>query len=838
MKKILLVLVIFVTIFTIVACGSPQEHKHTVTGELIVVKEATCVEEGISHMFCKECGEIVNTVTIPKTDVHTEVVIPAIESTCTSTGLTEGKKCSVCEKVLVAQQEIPLKAHPEEILPAVEATCAQAGLSEGKKCSYCGETLVAQQTIPATVHTYDDQYDESCNKCGFIRDAECAHKDVLIVSGYEATCSRTGLTEGSQCKKCGEILVAQTAIPTKPHTETIDAAVEPTCTTIGLTEGKHCLYCETVIVQQEVIPTVEHVYNTTYSFDNSFHWYSCTSCDAIKDKTEHQLADDGMCTVCDQPIGATDGIIYDVSYDGTYAIVVDYQGTAASIKIAESYNGLPVTKIEDNAFKSKSITSVIIPDTVTIIGDYAFKSCSRLTTVLIGNNVKTIGYESFEYCSSLTTIIIPDSVTLIDVRAFASCENITHVTLGKGITKIGTGAFKCCYNLEKINIPDSLTNVQSDAFEYCSKVIEEVDGVFYVGPCVIGVDESAISVSIREGSRIIAAFAMYGSFDGLKLREIYIPSSVTHIGQYALATGGMSSGKLQKIHYGGTVAQWNAIEKPSEWNDYTGDYTIYCTDGEITKDGTIAYYVVASKGLEFTLNYDGVSYSVTGIGTCTDTDLIIPSTYNSLPVTSIGDFALNGCASLTSIVIPDSVTSIGTWAFADCKSLTSIEIGDSVTSIGGSALDGCTSLTSIEIPDSVTYIAECAFSNCTSLTNIEIPDSVTHIDKNTFYDCTSLTSIEIPDSVTGIGTYAFKGCISLTSVEIPDSVTYIGNGAFSGCTSLTSIEIPNSVTCICDYAFVGCESLTIYCEATSRPSGWHYDWNSSKRPVVWGYKPE
>ena len=156
-------------------------------------------------------------------------------------------------------------------------------------------------------------------------------------------------------------------------------------------------------------------------------------------------------------------------------------------------------------------------------------------------------------------------------------------------------------------------------------------------------------------------------------------------------------------------------------------------------------------------------------------------------VTSIGDYAFDGCSKLTSIEIPDSVTSIGDHAFEYCSSLKSIEIPDSVTSIGARAFYNCSSLTSIQIPDSVNSIGARAFYNCSSLTSIEIPDSVTSIDSAAFEDCSSLISIEIPNSVTSIGGRAFAYCSSLTSIEIPDSVTSIGGFAFYNCSSLKDV---------------------------------------------------
>ncbi|MBR2927371.1 MAG: leucine-rich repeat domain-containing protein [Clostridia bacterium] len=262
--------------------------------------------------------------------------------------------------------------------------------------------------------------------------------------------------------------------------------------------------------------------------------------------------------------------------------------------------------------------------------------------------------------------------------------------------------------------------------------------------------------------------------------------------------------------------------------------------------------------LEFTLSTDGTSYSVTGIGECTDTDIVIPATYKGLTVTEIGERAFESCSNITSIVIPNSVTSIGTRAFWSC-SMTSVVIPNSVTTIGNHAFYNCFRLTSITIPENVriigssafgacwslqyyaydnglylgneknsylvlvgvssTSITSCtiheetkivcdAFQDCTDLTNITIPNGVQSIGKLAFYRCSSLTNITIPDSVTSIGDDAFFGCTGLTSITIPNSVTSIGTSAFYECTSLTSIVIPDGVTSIGDHTFYGCSNLT------------------------------
>ena len=235
-----------------------------------------------------------------------------------------------------------------------------------------------------------------------------------------------------------------------------------------------------------------------------------------------------------------------------------------------------------------------------------------------------------------------------------------------------------------------------------------------------------------------------------------------------------------------------------------------------------------SKGLIYYLNDDGESYSVCGIGSCKDDDIVIPSEYKGKPVTIIESYA-----------------------FAYCSSITSVKIPDSVTNIEQSAFYRCTSLESVTIPDSVTNIEDFAFSECTSLKSIVVDKDNQYyksMDGNLYTRDGKIltqyaigkkeTSFAIPNSVTSIAGSAFSDCKYLTSIEIPNSVTTIGYFSFADCPSLTSVVIPNSVTTIKFDAFRGCTLLTIYCEATSEPRGWDYDWNSSNCPVVWGYTGE
>ncbi len=282
----------------------------------------------------------------------------------------------------------------------------------------------------------------------------------------------------------------------------------------------------------------------------------------------------------------------------------------------------------------------------------------------------------------------------------------------------------------------------------------------------------------------------------------------------------------------------------------TGAGTAFASDTQV--DGI--YYDFNSSTQTASVTYKGSSYN--SYSNEYSGSVVIPSsvTYNgkTYTVTRIGGYAFNGCTSLTSIEIPNSVTSIRVFAFYDCSSLTSVTIPNSVTSIemyafygctglpvidniryadtylveavdktlstytikegtkwiGSSAFSGCSGLTSVTIPNSVTSIENYAFSGCSSLTSIEIPNSVASIEEYAFYNCTGLTSVTIGNSVTSIGNSAFSGCTGLTSIEIPNSVTSIGDHAFRRCSGLTSVTIPNSVTSIGDGAFRDCTGLT------------------------------
>ena len=239
-----------------------------------------------------------------------------------------------------------------------------------------------------------------------------------------------------------------------------------------------------------------------------------------------------------------------------------------------------------------------------------------------------------------------------------------------------------------------------------------------------------------------------------------------------------------------------------------------------------ALFLSAASAHAYDFSFDGIYYDVlseedrTVEVTSRDSyshysgSIIIPERVlaggKTYTVTSIGDYAFQGCSALTSVDLSStSLTSIGSSAFSGCEALTSVVFPASLTSIGGGAFYYCVALTSVAFPASLTSIGYDAFRDCDALTSVDLlSTSLTYIGDGAFYNCDALTSVTFPASLTSIGGSAFSGCEALTSVAFPASLTSIGDYAFLGCDALTSVSFPASLTSIGYYAFSGCEALT------------------------------
>lgn len=197
----------------------------------VVVKEPTCTVIGYKSYLCTLCNLRMEDE-IPATG-HTMVVDDGVAATCTATGLTDGRHCSVCNEVIKAQETVDALGHDWKTIEGYPATCTEEGLEDYERCSRC-DTAVGFAVIPATGH------------------------EAVIDEAVAPTCTTTGLTEGSHCSVCDEVIVEQEVIPATGHDLVIDAAVDATCTTTGLTEGLHCFVCGYVDTEQKEIPATGH----------------------------------------------------------------------------------------------------------------------------------------------------------------------------------------------------------------------------------------------------------------------------------------------------------------------------------------------------------------------------------------------------------------------------------------------------------------------------------------------------------------------------------------------------------------------------------------------------
>lgn len=213
-------------------------------------------------------------------------------------------------------------------------------------------------------------------------------------------------------------------------------------------------------------------------------------------------------------------------------------------------------------------------------------------------------------------------------------------------------------------------------------------------------------------------------------------------------------------------------------------------------------------GMVFTLNPDGKSYELVSKGTATG-DIVIPNTYRTLPITSIGKTAFFNKSDVTSVTFGENITSIGDFAFGNCSYITELTLPEGLTHIGENAFASCRMLSGeIVIPGSVKNISKSAFAYCGNVDNFVISAGVESIDKLAFTSCASLTSITLPDTVKHVGEHAFSLCAAVSGITLGEGVEWIDSYAFSGLGALTGVRIPNSVTTISEGAFYQCPKLT------------------------------
>jgi len=297
--------------------------------------------------------------------------------------------------------------------------------------------------------------------------------------------------------------------------------------------------------------------------------------------------------------------------DGTkyYAAVGFTKNQQKALEIPNAFKGLPVRVIADSAFKGcKEITSLSIPESVTVIGKLAFDDCDKITEITIPNSVISMGQRAFSDCDSLATVNIGDGLHTIPESAFFSCDKLKSIMFGSAVGEIGHSAFANCYELEEITLPRELSVLGEKTFRYCSKlkniqffdhlteigkdaffgctVLEktELDGAHYLGnnenPYVLLCDipdKNITEYTVHADTRYIlqSVFA-----DCNKLTSVTLPATITILSENAFERCTV----LTTVQFGGTTTEWNGVNKAELWDNQTGNYTVVCTDGTISKN--------------------------------------------------------------------------------------------------------------------------------------------------------------------------------------------------------------------------------------------------------------
>lgn len=453
-----------------------------------------------------------------------------------------------------------------------------------------------------------------------------------------------------------------------------------------------------------------------------------------------------------------------------------------------------VTSIGEGAFANvEGLKIIIIPANVKEIQKNAFNGNTTLEKVIfeteIQNGVEVgvekIGENAFLGCESLVSIEMPDTVTELGADVFSGCSNLKNVKISKNIKTISSYAFYWCNSLESIIIPEGVTSIKSGTFNYCTNLKE-----IYIPSTVETISSTAFykcdilnSIKIASSNKNFA-FADGILFNASKTEMIYIlPTAIAN--NQTTFTVPNTVTKLT----GNLINSYTQIQKvviPASVTNITMSFfTKNITEVEI--DSNNLNYVSA----------DGKIYNkdktILNLHYLNKADVVIEE-----GITTITGGAFGLCSDLENITLPNSLTRLDAHAIGGATKLTTINIGPNVSNINPLAFYG-SGLKNINIDTNNNYyIAEGSAiydKDKTTLvcvvekvTEFEIPEGVQTIQNYAFHNQRNLTKVTIPNTVTTIG-YSFQICVSLEKIEIPNSVQTISTTCFNNSNNLTQIII-------------------------------------------------
>ncbi len=524
-----------------------------------------------------------------------------------------------------------------------------------------------------------------------------------------------------------------------------------------------------------------------------------------------------------------------------------------------------VTSIGSSAFKDcTGLTKLILEDGTESISGLSFPSSpietlylgrntsdtfvkgkTTLKEVTIGNSITSIGESAFKDCTSLTKLILEDGAESISGLSFPSSPietlylgrntsdtfvkgktTLKEVTIGNSVTSIGSSAFSHCSGLTSVTIPNSVTSIGSWAFDGCTGLTEvnitdlsawckidfggySANPLYYANKLKLNGSEITNLVIPND----ITEIKGYAFNKCTGLTSITIPNSVTSIGYYAFS--GCSN--LYSLTIGSSISSipsnafsvnpkktiWLTNTPPSGYSNVAGTIN-YVANDQYSSLSNVKVYPYLSSMFEV----DGVKYVPVSPSerTCdaidcsynlTDTIINIGNTvfYKgvAMAVKKINPYICYGNSHIKECKI-DYNGNILDYAFCGCSAIETITLGEGLGKIGYAAFSGCSKLKEVVIPNSATSLGESAFYSCSSITSATIGNAVENINVSTFNNCKSLENIIIGTGVKSIGSWSFYGCSALPIIEIPKNVTSIGDYAFDNCSNLSDVIIEDRST--------------------------------------------
>ncbi len=738
----------------------------------------------------------------------------------------------------------------------------------------------ASFTFNYCIHEYSGDCDVDCNKCGKERVALVEHT-VVVDEAVAATCTETGLTEGSHCSVCAQVLVEQVVVDA--HHNFVNGVCEHCgeldidCFELTLrSDNTYSIKVKSGVTlpSSVVIPATYKGLPVSEIAENGFASASGMTSITIPASITH-IGNDAFinceelviyCEVKIQPktwdenwnpdnliviwqyLEITDVNEFTWTSDGESITLTGYIGNRANVVTPAFIDGLPVKHIKEWAFDYSTFESFYISEGVLTIGDSAFSDCTNMRSVHLPSTLKSLGTCAFAYCTNLRAVELPDSLETIGTWVFMACENLHAVVIPESINSLDPHSFYACDNV-------TVYSKSEDLYIYS----------FYSGRIIHNYNPT----DFRDFDYTISSENVHINGYSGNETDIVIPAIIEDLPVITVESFKCEISLEHLTILDGSVEEiWNSgFRYCTVKNIYLGDSVTHLTTEDVFSHCYNLENITVSENNPAFKSIDGNLYSKDGktliqyaIGK-TEEEFIIP-----YGVTKIGDYAFY-FANLTSVEIPDTVVHIGVNAFEE-SSIEYVEynnayyMGTSDNPYAVLLYVNSTDITSLTIHSDTKFIADEAFYNCKNLTSIVLPDSIVSIGDYAFAGCCNLTNIILPDSIMSVGYNAFIRCESLTfnqydnayylgnennpymvlisqihsditSCEIHPETKVIAESAFDLNWSLTEITIPESVISVGANAF-GCGySLTIYCEAYSEPELWDANWNSANSPVVW-----